>query len=537
MRRTGLRVLAVSAPEHSSGLLGSGVLKSSDPASMFNACRHAAAIAQSGSGPWADSNWNGSRSARRDSLLLMHSVDEDSADLDAAFDRVRPQLLLIGAMTMCLPGAVFVAQRARERLGHDVCIVLGGWHATETIYRKPGRPDVLHHPSSPLRLAAEGLIRDDLFDVVVSGEGEYLISAFGELIAKGGAERPGRFVQSQLDALTMVPGNWICGYCRDRSIHTLVNGGIERTLADLPPPSTLFGVKAAFDVFDGAPTAHVFSDYSRGCVYDCAFCSERVASAGRPGSLEGAAARLHRQMVAAGRTIGEDYPGSAASAFCEDSILLGGSTLAIQQFVRLSAETPPHVSFGCQLTVDQVITKKAILPQLASVGMKYAFIGLETLEPLSIGGLSKDVRPQFGWGTRMTSALELLGESGIKTGVAILFGLGESQDQRLRLVEQLSAWRRALGGPHTISLNWAVQHPLRGEDGGTNYRYLEWGLPNVEWTTAFAHFGEASVLYPLVGRRAPDLQDVVELNQALDTLARTSLPSPTSVENQVALSS
>lgn len=65
--------------------------------------------------------------------------------------------------------------------------------------------------------------------------------------------------------------------------------------------------------------------------------------------------------------------------------------------------------------------------------------------------------------------------------------------------------------PYPIALNWAVQHPLRGNDGGIGYRYTEWGIPSGSWTEAFRDFGEASVLYPLSGQKPPVLKEVQEI--------------------------
>jgi len=140
-----LRVVAISAPHYQTGRIGERVLSSSDPVSLFNACRHAAAAAARRSGVWGESNWNGTRIERRRSMLLLHSLEADVAMFEAALDEVRPHLLLIGAMSLCLPGAIECARRAREMLGDRVAIVLGGWHASETIFRAPGSARVVHH--------------------------------------------------------------------------------------------------------------------------------------------------------------------------------------------------------------------------------------------------------------------------------------------------------------------------------------------------------------------------------------------------------
>jgi len=118
------------------------------------------------------------------------------------------------------------------------------------------------------------------------------------------------------------------------------------------------------------------------------------------------------------------------------------------------------------------------------------------------------------WRDRTERAIALLTAAGIQVGSAVLFGLGEPQDQRLALLDWLFALRRRYGSPSPISLNWATQHPLKGMDGGRDYLYLDWAVPAGEWTEAFSNFGEASVHYPLAGCLPPVLDEVRELEIA-----------------------
>src|SRR6188768_3953202 len=124
-----LRVLAIAAPQFQSGGVGDLGISSADPASLFNGCRWAAYLAQQKIGPWGESNWAGTRAARRPAVLLMNSLDDSLPVLHERLETIRPNLVLIGAMSVCLPGAVAVARYVRALLGDDVCIVLGGRHA------------------------------------------------------------------------------------------------------------------------------------------------------------------------------------------------------------------------------------------------------------------------------------------------------------------------------------------------------------------------------------------------------------------------
>src|SRR3989339_1293677 len=100
-----IRVMAVAAPELPEGNIGKDVLSSDDPVSLYNACRYAAFQAGNAVGFWAESNWACHRKERKEAFLLMHSLKEDMLKYEIYLKKIQPNLLLIGAMTLCLPGA------------------------------------------------------------------------------------------------------------------------------------------------------------------------------------------------------------------------------------------------------------------------------------------------------------------------------------------------------------------------------------------------------------------------------------------------
>ncbi len=524
-----LRAVAVAAPDWIAGSKDAAALNSRDPVSLFNACRYAALLAQQprGSGSaWPESNWAVPRRKLREKTLLMYSLDDMPA-FEALLLRERPNLLLIGAMTLCFPGAIRCAERAKELLGHEVLVVLGGRHASETMYlaNRIDRRDeaVRHHPGSALQLMARGRI-PQVFDAVVSGDGEHVIAALGELVAAAECGGDGgvrlRAALAGIDPRT--PGDWIVGWLDEHgATRTVVSRNVPIDYDALPSPARMFGVSASFDVFGGRMTAHVFSDTGRGCIYDCAFCSERASATGGLRDHGGAPSRLYRQLRDARDVIAEDFPGRGASAFIEDSVMLGGTPRMVDRFAALLEAEPLDVVFGGQLTIDQILTRQAEIVRLAQVGFRYVFIGVETLSPEAIGGMSKDVgRKRASWLRRIEDALSFLLKHDIKCGCAVLFGLGETHESRLELLAQLGRLRRTLGAPHPISVNWAVQHPLCGEDGGAEYDYVEWGTPRGAHLNIFHRFGEASLLYPLAHVGRPRLKELREVDAALAQLQR-----------------
>ncbi|WP_175952058.1 B12-binding domain/radical SAM domain-containing protein [Burkholderia sp. BCC0405] len=518
-----LRVVAVAAPESPGSGKGESTLSSRDPASLYNACRLAAARTEDASSAWADSNWRGSRALRRATCMLMESADE-LPRFEALLKQERPNFVLIGAMTICMRGAIECARIAKRVLGTDALVVLGGRHACETLYAADPsmrhRSQVRHHPGSPLRLMAQGKI-PPVFDLVVSGDGEYVIAELGECVAQARGDLPAQamaFVRMLEQRAT--PGDWIAG-CRDEDkIHVGISARLPFDYRELPSPVHAFGLSSAFDVFDGRLTAHVSSDTGRGCIYGCAFCSESSVVTGQPRDLRNSADRLYRQLADTVAVVRGDHPLFGASAFVEDSVLLGGSAKLLEGLAARLEQAPLDLHFGAQLTIDLILARKEALLRLRRVGLRYLFVGIETLVPAEIGGMSKDTRGQRKWLDRIVDALSFLREADIRCGGAILFGLGESRENRRMLLEELIGLRAAYGAPHPVSFNWAVQHPLQGYDEGANYEYLDWPTPEGELLELFRHFGEASERYPLKGVGAPTVDEVREVVDMMPHFAR-----------------
>jgi len=506
-----LRVMAVSAPENQRGFLGKHSLKSEDPASLYNACRYAGLLAANGVGSWGESNWSGSRARRSESILMMHSFENDQVLFREMIEKIKPNLLLIGAMTICFSGAIACARLAREILGSNVCIVLGGRHVSESIYINEDGA-VTHHASSPLLLMANRRI-ERLFDVVVSGEGEHIIAWIGEVVDNIDFQKWSLTeIEKHIENVRSVPGRWILGSIINNKPHVVVSSGIPIDKNALPSPCEIFGIHSSFDVFGKRMTAHVFSDISPGCVFNCNFCSERRGVAGSLIQLETGAERLYRQMESAVRVVSEDFPGRKTSAFIEDSTILAGSMHSLKQLVKLLQKAKIDIRFGGQFTIDQIFDRIEILRDLKKVGLDYLFIGIETIDPKLIGGMSKDTQESGQkWIDRAERAINILCDINIKCGAVVLFGLGESHQSRIDLLLKIKDWRIKFNSPYPVSINWAVQHPLCGDDGGMNYNYLDWGIISNEWLKVFNNFGEASVLYPIAGQKKPIFEEVQEI--------------------------
>ena len=423
-----LRVLSISAPDWVAGIKGEQALNSRDPVSIYNAMRVAAELTGDKGSSWSDSNWASPsshsatkrRKNKRDKTLLMYSLDDMDLYRQLLL-KERPNFLIIGCMTICFPGAIACAEEARRILGDEVFIVLGGRHINETLFKSSTTKKVEHLKQSPVKLMESGKIAN-LFDLCVSGDGEYVIASVGEAIGRGIS--PYEYLSKNRN----IPGTWIASFYKNNKISDIFSIDVPIDYSNLPSPSLVFGVRASFDVFGGLKTAHLFSDIGRGCVYNCHFCSERIDVTGKPRMLETSYNRLYRQMKEASQVIYQDYGETWGSGFVEDSVFLGGSPNLLSNFSNLMESSPLKFSYGGQFTIDQILSRKNELKRLKPLGLDYIFIGLETFDPGEIGGMSKDVgHKKQSWVNRCEEALSFLHETGIKCGAAVLFGLGETQ--------------------------------------------------------------------------------------------------------------
>jgi B12-binding domain/radical SAM domain protein len=522
-----LSALAIAPPAHLVGQLGDGVLAGADPASLYNACRLAALKAKNKEGAWGQSHWSESRAVRKSSVMLLDSIEQDLPLFENKLRQLRPNLLLIGSMTLCFPGAVACAKRAKEILGDEVCIVLGGRQPNETFYIDKSNT-FRHHEGSPLKLMKEHDI-PQVFDIVVSGEGEGVIVEIGEQIAELKLQnRSPVELKHYLHLLIEAEGKFIVGTLINDEIVALESVGKSIDYNALPAPCSMFGISASFDIFDGRPTAHVFSDLSQGCIYDCSFCSERRSIVGPLKQIKTGAQRLFNQFKAADEVVKQDYGKEyKASAFIEDSTILAGSKSLLKEFNKLMRESELDVRFGGQFTVDQIADRIGVIKEMTEIGLEYLFIGIETFDPNVAAGMSKNTKIRHeSWVVRSERALLKVHELGIKTATALVFGLGESHENRLALINVLGIWREQYGFPQIVSLNWGVQHPLQGDDGGDRYKYIEWGIPAGPFVEAFENYGEASILYPVSGVDQPILEEVLEINRAIKEMLKIEVEQP-----------
>lgn len=521
-----IKVMAVAAP-HWVARAGCEDVKSlniGEPFSLQNAIRHAASLAEKRIGVWGKSNWN-TIAGRKKSIVMLHYYRDEIDSLKNKLRKIRPQILFIGSMSLSFPGAIEIARAARDILGDKAFIVLGGKHTTETFYEDDGK--INHHAGSPLLLMQSGRM-GRCFDLVVSGDGEEIVVSIGNIIAKMlENSMPLTEFYNYSGELKEAGGGWIAGWVDEHnSMVTVKSPGKAINRKDLVSEIDLFGIKNKFDIFGAKFTAHAYSHTSRGCIFNCYFCSERRKINGNPKDISKAPFWLYKQFRDVSDYSNQNYSADAGSIFVEDSILLNGHLKALNIFCDLLELNKIKVNFGCQFTIDFILNpmNRPVLKRLQRNGLLYVFFGFETSNETIAASMSKNTNSDEKWIKRNVDVIRVLTGLGIRSGVSVLFGLGESQEERIGLLSFLTNVLKTCGGPQVVSMNIATQHPLQGDDDGLDYDYLEWGTQENSPYLPYFHtlFGEASEKYVLRDKRIPSLEDLKEIKKCYLDFRRAS---------------
>jgi B12-binding domain/radical SAM domain protein len=508
-----LKVIAVSAPhwvEHK-GHENQKSLNSTDPFSLQNALRLPAWKAQQGIGQWGNSNWS-DRNELKHSIRLMNYYEDEIHDFIDLMNEEKPNLLFIGAMTLAYPGAIALAKCAKDILKDDVFIVLGGKHCNETFWSKGN--EFFHHNGSPLRnIAVSNDASQNVFDLVISGDGEDVTYQIGEVVGQLISEGKNlKEFYNYSDRLLQAKGNWVAGWVDSAfTIHTIKSSEIPLEYNEMPIPAEVFGMTANFPVFEADITGHAYSDMSKGCVYDCYFCSERHSINGKIKQKDTAPQRLYNQFQKIKEVGTKENKAKVISAFVEDSIILSGSIPLLKEFNQLLTEKPLRIKWGCQLTIDGFLQPEMIevVKELKKNGLVYILFGMETINEKIALKMSKNSHKEEKWKSRNEHAIEEMSRLGLKAGFCVLWGLGEHQSDRRRHLETLQQWQNEYGAPNVISLNWAVKHPLRSQDS-KDPNYLEWGTSaDSKYLDSYIElFGEASEKYNLINIENPPIREM-----------------------------
>ncbi len=532
-----MNILALSAPEAKDNRMNTKSLSSKTPFSLQSALIQCVLQTRNPNSAWADSNWkDGTYGVLEKNIKMFHSWVEEQQEIKD-FLGVKPDILLIGAMSISYKGAIEIAKLMKS-IRRDTLIVLGGYHANETMYMAYNSNTVEHHVASPLLQISKQKI-DNVFDFVISGEAEFLLAEIGEIVGRILTQSTQLCLQEMVQSVFFsiennkhtIQGEWMLGMVDNKQeIKTTYNLGTAIDRSQFPSRASVFGVSGWFDVFrhnatEDIRTAHVMDGVAGGCVYNCNFCSEGSRLRFK-GTKTSAAVSLYTKFKEIQNAIISQGTHFIPSAFVEDSVLLKGSIKEMEELCEIhnnSAE-PMNLRWGAQLTIDLCLKIQQQIKKLKAVGLEYLFIGLETKSPEKLGskdakGFDKNIGAQSSWEDRSAEVMKFLSFNGINVGVSIVFGIGETHGDRLELLNMIQKWQMLYRQPVLVSANWGVVHPMKGLNGGTDnhYEYLDWPVKD-EYLEALQNYGEASTAYPFSEGAIPTIEKLHELEYLLQEI-------------------
>lgn len=503
-------ILAISAPQWADNAKVEQVLsfKSLVPFSLQNAMRQVAKEASCGNGMWDGSNYVHWKN-RNDSTMLLNYWNQEKILFEKRFKEVNPTILYIGAMSLSFLGAIEVAKLARILKGENLYIVLGGKHCNETLYKNK-KGEIKDLQNSPLQLMLHQKI-PPVFDLVCSGDGEFLTMKIAEIVyhllsRKLPFSEIGRY-KSELES---APGNWVAGAINNKNVVYYKGANTPVDYESLPYAVSYFDVSRGFEIFGTSYTAHAFSDVSRGCFFDCFFCSEKLSvNQGKVHRTLLPAYRLAQQF----KIINDEYKKGTVSIFVEDSVFLSGNLSLIDTFFREVAMQNICLPFGMQLTADIFLHPEyyKLWEKLKIIGLEYIAFGVETISEEIAATFGKNTDKKKSWLGKTEQIVATCAKLGIKCGMFFMCALGETQQQRVAQLYLAIKWMHQYGIPIDVGLNIATIHPLQDENNTLDY--TEWGTPQgspyLEYLVEL--FGEASLKYAYQPLSLPSIEELKEL--------------------------
>lgn len=509
-----MRVMAVSAPHWVSKVGVSNVhsFNSKTPFSLQNALRDCIDKAINGIGIWSKSNL-AEKDNRKKAVLLLEYWEEEQIYFRERFIEISPDILFIGAMTLSLPSAIAIATEAKKLKGEKVFVVIGGKHCNETVQKHE------NHFSSPLFLMAEQKI-PPVFDLVFSGDGEKAITTIGEIIGTIKTQKDSfetfHFYKEKFE---ISKGNWIAGQFINGNMIYYEGKGGKIDYSTLAFPTQQFPLGRGFSVFKTDFTAHAYSDMSKGCVYNCFFCSEKSSINGKVDANSFVPVeRLSKQFMEVQELKEGQYRLSSVSIFVEDSIFLGGFPVLIRQFCTVLSSQKVNIPFGCQFTIDTFNSnfEKGNIGLLKEVGLSYVALGIETIEEDIALKFSKNTNRKESWVIKTENVIASCKKLGLKVGMFLLWGLGESQLSRIKQLNRIRCWVKEYNIQIEVGLNLATLHPLAPKNKNNTYTYIDWGTNKDSLYLPYfvKLFGEASVLYKNdTSNNFPSISDLEEIQE------------------------
>lgn len=246
-----------------------------------------------------------------------------------------------------------------------------------------GGPHVTFMDEEPLRMG--------LADYIVRGEGE---EAMGELLEAVEKKAP----IDEIEGISFISNNEIVR-THDRKAPELSN---------LPPPARdLLKIESyKWLEMGGRKITSILT--SRGCPYNCSFCSSSEFSGIKWRALE------PERVVDEIEDIVHNY-GFNGIAFLDDNFTLNPER--VKEICRLILKKGLDIYWWCFSRADTLLKNEDMVTMMANAGARYVFIGFESSKEDTLRHYKKRITPE-----QSVEAIRLLKSCGISTHASFIIG-------------------------------------------------------------------------------------------------------------------
>ncbi len=325
---------------------------------------------------------------QHDPSLELEVVDCQAEHLDwkglqKRLDNLQPDIVAPSTIATCNAYKVAKVVEIAKRVNPEVATVVGGQHFSVT--------------------AQDALQQYPEIDFVVRGEGERTLA---ELVGT---------LKTQ-SALSKVAG---ISYRKAGKIYHTPPRPLIENLDELPFPGYHFVKqhmqKYHFTMMAGSNTPYALIEASRGCVYQCAFCSQWEFWGGKHRSKS--PQRIADEMEYCYREFGSKF-----LWLTDDNFGLGANTNQLCDAL-LEKGVADDIIWFMQARSDDIVRHKTLLPKLRKAGNMWILVGLENPDPKTLKNLNKKLDPSIA-----KEAMELLKQNDILAQATLI--IGEQNDNR-----------------------------------------------------------------------------------------------------------
>lgn len=365
-----------------------------------------------------------------------YEVNHLNTGLIEKIGKIKPRIVGISQTSESHHIALEIARTIRAICGKDTLIIFGGPHEDEISFTLSSKQHTLSR-------------FPELVDVVVSGDGEYALLRLIELVYP--QLNQGRLamlaaIELGKDVFRETEGRGSVFIKSENEITQLPLSGNPVNLNGLPAlhyhlmePRHLYN----YDVFvttEGRIKRCAQLMTHRGCRSACIYCTERGSFSGKTSQkiIEEISELKRSQDIEAiffdDSTFNEDN--NFVSEFCSELIRL---------------KINDWLEWGCLTRFDSV--NETILKLMRQAGCSYCYFGLEMYDSATLRKIGKATSEET-----IGKAIEMLHKEGMRVGVSLLFGIGETWDAVQKTTDFVRKWVKE-GVIQVVSISANCYHP------------------------------------------------------------------------------